>query len=84
MRTAVSSCTWRRSSPAARSVRWHVCARGPAPSSIETLMLPVDYDTVDPNRVVAAEPQAREVWNALRTDRPVPPAAKKSPARGAE
>ncbi|MFB7629885.1 LCP family protein [Streptomyces sp. NPDC056149] len=54
------------------------------PSSMDTLMLPVNYDTADPNRVVAAEPRARELWDALRADRPVPAESKKSPAHGAE
>ncbi|WP_438488277.1 LCP family protein [Streptomyces sp. S186] len=51
-------------------------------SKMETVMLPVDYDTTDPNRVVAAQPQARELWTALREDRPVPAGSKKSPAHG--
>ncbi|MFE0104670.1 LCP family protein [Streptomyces sp. NPDC059009] len=52
------------------------------PSTMQTLMLPVEYDKKDPNRVVAAQPQATELWNALRADQPVPAAARKSPARG--
>ncbi len=55
---------------------------GVDPATLETIMLPVQYDTQDPNRVVAAEPQAKELWQALRTDRPIPESAKKSPARG--
>ena len=31
---------------------------GVDPSTMETIMLPVAYDKTDPNRVVAAEPQA--------------------------
>lgn len=52
------------------------------PNSMETIMLPVAYDKQDPNRVVAAQPQADELWKALRADEPVPAAAKKSPATG--
>jgi anionic cell wall polymer biosynthesis LytR-Cps2A-Psr (LCP) family protein len=54
--------------------------KGLDPGSMETLMLPVRYDVQDPNRVVAAEPQATQLWKALREDRDVPEAAKKSPA----
>jgi LCP family protein required for cell wall assembly len=52
------------------------------PSTMETIMLPVKYDTQDPNRVVAAEPQAGQLWQALRKDTQIPESAKKSPARG--
>lgn len=56
--------------------------KGVDPDTLETIMLPVAYDKVDRNRVVVAEPQAGQLWEALRTDRPVPAAAKKSPATG--
>ncbi|MEV6834762.1 LCP family protein [Streptomyces sp. NPDC051133] len=52
------------------------------PSTMETIMLPVRYDTQDPNRVVAAEPQAGRLWQALRKDHEIPESAKKSPATG--
>lgn len=52
------------------------------PSTMETIMLPVKYDTQDPNRVVAAQPQAGQLWKALRTDEEIPESAKKSPATG--
>ncbi|MFJ3668858.1 LCP family protein [Streptomyces sp. NPDC090106] len=52
------------------------------PSTMETIMLPVAYDKVDPNRVVAAEPQASALWKAIRTDATIPESAKKSPATG--
>ncbi|MGW2768029.1 LCP family protein [Streptomyces sp. NPDC001275] len=55
---------------------------GVNPSSMETIMLPVSYDKIDPNRVVAAEPQATELWKALRNDSAIPESAKKSPATG--
>ncbi|MHA5050516.1 LCP family protein [Streptomyces sp. SD15] len=55
---------------------------GVDPSTMETIMLPVAYDKVDPNRVVAAEPQATTLWKAIRTDSTIPESAKKSPATG--
>ncbi|PZH08520.1 transcriptional regulator [Streptomyces sp. NTH33] len=55
---------------------------GVDPSSMETIMLPVAYDKIDPNRVVAAEPQATQLWKALRNDTEIPESAKKSPATG--
>lgn len=50
--------------------------------SLDTLMLPVEYDRADPNRVVAAEPQATELWEAIRQDTAIPASARKSPATG--
>ncbi|MFD6553194.1 LCP family protein [Streptomyces sp. NPDC058398] len=55
---------------------------GVDPATMDTIMLPVAYDKVDPNRVVAAEPQASALWKALRTDSVIPESAKKSPATG--
>ncbi|MGW2692103.1 LCP family protein [Streptomyces sp. NPDC001296] len=55
---------------------------GVDPSTMETIMLPVAYDKVDPNRVVAAQPQAGTLWKAIRTDSAIPASAKKSPATG--
>ncbi|MFE2988669.1 LCP family protein [Streptomyces sp. NPDC059262] len=55
---------------------------GVDPASMETIMLPVRYDTADPNRVVPAEPQARTLWKAIRTGSEIPESAKKSPAHG--
>ncbi|MEV6479998.1 LCP family protein [Streptomyces sp. NPDC051576] len=52
------------------------------PSTMETIMLPVRYDTQDPNRVVAAQPQAGQLWQAVRKDQQIPESAKKSPATG--
>ncbi|MEV8567514.1 LCP family protein [Streptomyces sp. NPDC051322] len=56
--------------------------KGVNPDTMETIMLPVAYDKIDPNRVVAAEPQATQLWKAIRTDTEVPASAKKSPATG--
>ncbi|MEV5150736.1 LCP family protein [Streptomyces werraensis] len=55
---------------------------GVDPSTMDTIMLPVAYDKQDPNRVVAAQPQADELWKALREDQDVPESARKSPAKG--
>ncbi|MEU0041892.1 LCP family protein [Streptomyces werraensis] len=55
---------------------------GVDPGSMETIMLPVEYDKKDPNRVVAAEPQASTLWKAIRSDQEIPESAKKSPATG--
>ncbi|MEU9384027.1 LCP family protein [Streptomyces sp. NPDC048279] len=55
---------------------------GVNPSTMETIMLPVAYDKVDPNRVVAAQPQANTLWKAIRTGSDIPESAKKSPATG--
>ncbi|MGD6755059.1 LCP family protein [Streptomyces sp. BH105] len=56
--------------------------KGVDPASMETIMLPVAYDKADPNRVVAAQPQADTLWKAIRGDREIPESAKKSPAQG--
>ncbi|WP_046779517.1 LCP family protein [Streptomyces yangpuensis] len=56
--------------------------KGVDPETMETIMLPVAYDKVDPNRVVVAEPQATQLWDALRKDEKVPASAKESPAKG--
>lgn len=56
--------------------------QGIDPASMETIMMPVKYDAIDRNRVVAAEPQATRLWKAIRTNGRVPESAKKSPATG--
>ncbi|MCX5143606.1 MULTISPECIES: LCP family protein [unclassified Streptomyces] len=55
---------------------------GVDPASMETIMLPVAYDKIDPNRVISAEPQAGTLWKAIREDATIPESAKKSPATG--
>ncbi|GAA1374017.1 LCP family protein [Streptomyces beijiangensis] len=55
---------------------------GVDPATMETIMLPVAYDKIDRNRVIAAEPQAKTLWKAIRTDSTIPESAKKSPATG--
>ncbi|MFF3216726.1 LCP family protein [Streptomyces sp. NPDC002886] len=56
--------------------------KGVDPETMETIMLPVNYDKIDKNRVVAVEPQSGQLWEALRNDQPIPASAKKSPATG--
>ncbi|QES47639.1 transcriptional regulator [Streptomyces venezuelae] len=55
--------------------------KGVDPQTMETIMLPVAYDKIDPNRVIVAEPQATQLWEALRKDEKIPASAKKSPAK---
>nr|WP_239764944.1 LCP family protein [Streptomyces sp. CL12-4] len=55
---------------------------GVDPSTMDTIMLPVAYDKIDQNRVVAAEPQASTLWKAIRSDDEIPESATKSPATG--
>ncbi|MFC7218389.1 LCP family protein [Streptomyces polyrhachis] len=47
-------------------------------ANMDMVMMPVEYDKRDPNRVVAREPLAGQVWEALRNDQPLPEAAKKT------
>ncbi|MFI2506351.1 LCP family protein [Streptomyces sp. NPDC018972] len=39
---------------------------------MQTIMLPVTYDKVDPNRVVAVESKAEKLWTAIRDDTEIP------------
>lgn len=58
--------------------------RGIRADDLDTVMLPVDYDRGDPNRVVPKEPEAEQVWAALRADEPVPRSATRTrPERAA-
>jgi hypothetical protein len=54
------------------------------PGAVDTLTMPVAYDTRDPNRVVAAEPQAARLWEALREDQAVPASVRTSSAHGGD
>ncbi|MGW5398079.1 LCP family protein [Streptomyces sp. NPDC003952] len=56
--------------------------KGVDANTMETIMMPVAYDKVDPNRVIVAQPQAGQLWEAIRNDQKIPAAAKKSPATG--
>ncbi|MFE3760585.1 LCP family protein [Streptomyces sp. NPDC059104] len=44
-------------------------------SGLKALTLPVGPDARDPNRVVPLASESRQVWEALRADRPVPQSA---------
>ncbi|NEC87304.1 LCP family protein [Streptomyces sp. SID12501] len=46
------------------------------------ITMPVEYDPANPNRVIVDKAKARSVWNALKTDRPIPAAATKGTAKG--
>ncbi|MFE7774515.1 LCP family protein [Streptomyces sp. NPDC057445] len=49
---------------------------------VDMITMPVDYDKIDPNRVVPLEKQSKQVWTALAKDLPVPASAKKGTADG--
>ncbi|MFF5974421.1 LCP family protein [Streptomyces sp. NPDC012769] len=49
---------------------------------VHMITLPVEYDPLDPNRVVPLEAQGRQVWKALKADRPIPASATKDAATG--
>ncbi|MEU8538965.1 LCP family protein [Streptomyces sp. NPDC048717] len=49
---------------------------------VHMVTMPVVYDPVDPNRVVPVEAKARQVWQALKADRPIPAAATQDTATG--
>ncbi|TRV76854.1 LytR family transcriptional regulator [Streptomyces sp. 130] len=55
---------------------------GVDPDTMETIMLPVEYDKIDHNRVVAVKSRSDALWKAIREDAPIPESAKKSPALG--
>ncbi|MFD8483654.1 LCP family protein [Kitasatospora sp. NPDC059673] len=49
--------------------------KGLQPERMKTVLLPVVTDRIDHNRVVADEPRAQKLWQALREDKPVPATA---------
>ncbi|MFF8608400.1 LCP family protein [Streptomyces sp. NPDC015346] len=49
---------------------------------VHMITMPVRYDPADPNRVVPLEAQSRQVWQALKNDRPIPASATKDAATG--
>ncbi|MFH8613790.1 LCP family protein [Streptomyces sp. NPDC017979] len=53
---------------------------GIGPDDVHMVTLPVAYDPANPNRVVPIDSAARQVWSALRTDRPIPAEALKDSA----
>ena len=44
--------------------------------------MPVQYDPANPNRVLVDKAKAKQVWTALKDDRPIPKAATKGTATG--
>ncbi|MBD0710133.1 MULTISPECIES: LCP family protein [unclassified Streptomyces] len=50
--------------------------------NVHMVTLPVEYDPVDPNRVVPLEAQSRQLWTALAKDLPIPASAVKDTATG--
>lgn len=54
--------------------------KGIGADDTKMVTLPVRYDPADPNRVLPLQRQSRQVWDALRQDRPVPAAATKDSA----
>lgn len=49
---------------------------------VQMITMPVEYDPADPNRVIPLEAQSRQVWQALKNDRPIPASATKDSATG--
>ncbi|MFF9345948.1 LCP family protein [Streptomyces sp. NPDC014734] len=49
--------------------------KGLGAKNVHMVTLPVRYDPVDPNRVVPLEDSARQVWDALARDEPIPASA---------
>ncbi|MFI9625509.1 LCP family protein [Streptomyces sp. NPDC052042] len=54
--------------------------KGLGPKNVHMVTLPVQYDPADPNRVVPMAESARQVWDALRRDRPIPDSATRDSA----
>jgi LCP family protein required for cell wall assembly len=49
---------------------------------VHMITMPVAYDPADPNRVIPLEAQSRQVWQALKADKPIPASATKDAATG--
>ncbi|MEU2617582.1 LCP family protein [Streptomyces sp. NPDC007157] len=50
--------------------------------NMRMVTMPVEYDPANPNRVIVAEAKAKQVWTALKNDRPIPASATKGTATG--
>ncbi|MFB7514056.1 LCP family protein [Streptomyces sp. NPDC056144] len=50
--------------------------------NVKMITLPVQYDPVDPNRVVPLEAKSEQVWTALKADKPIPASATQDAATG--
>ncbi|MGA4800788.1 LCP family protein [Streptomyces lavendulocolor] len=51
-------------------------------NDVDMITLPVRYDPTDLNRVIPLQAQSRQVWAALKADRPIPASATKDTAKG--
>ncbi|MFF8590848.1 LCP family protein [Streptomyces sp. NPDC015220] len=56
--------------------------KGIGASQMRMVTMPVQYDTADANRVVVDESKAKQVWNALKADLPIPASATEGTATG--
>jgi LCP family protein required for cell wall assembly len=56
--------------------------KGISSSHLTMVTMPVQYDRADANRVVVDQAKARQVWDALRDDRPIPASATRGTATG--
>jgi len=56
--------------------------KGISSKNMTMVTLPVRYDPADPNRVVVAEAKAKQVFTALKHDRPIPKEATEGTATG--
>ncbi|MFC8246669.1 LCP family protein [Streptomyces chartreusis] len=56
--------------------------KGISSKNMTMVTLPVRYDPADPNRVIVAEAKAKQVWTALKNDRPIPKTATEGTAKG--
>ncbi|MEV5512565.1 LCP family protein [Streptomyces flaveolus] len=56
--------------------------KGIGPANMHMVTMPVIYDPADANRVLVEEAKARQVWDALRHDRPIPASATADTATG--
>ncbi|WP_077796623.1 LCP family protein [Streptomyces sp. JHA26] len=56
--------------------------KGIGPTGMHMITMPVVYDPADGNRVLVEEVKARQVWDALRNDRPIPAGVTQDTATG--
>jgi LCP family protein required for cell wall assembly len=56
--------------------------KGISSKNMTMVTLPVRYDPADPNRVIVAEAKAKQMFTALKHDRPIPKAATEGTATG--
>ncbi|MFB6956653.1 LCP family protein [Streptomyces sp. NPDC056309] len=51
-------------------------------SHMTMVTMPVRYDPANPNRVLVEKAKAQQIWNALKSDRPIPKTATEGTATG--